>query len=110
MNMPNEPVKHHPHPQEEHEHEHEQHVECPEHFHRCYTKAVTFGYMDCPDEHHVHKPKNKVTKFLSVPCGADDPKPQIVAYLNNPANAHDLVTSISDLGHNGWLVTLTHEE
>ena len=90
-----------PHPHDEHYHEHE----CPDHYHRCHIK--TYGYMDCPT-HHCH-PKERKTKLLKVGCGAQDPSPQVTAFLDDPVNVLPLVTAILDLGHDGWLVVFSVE-
>ncbi len=98
--------KDHPHPHDADMHDHGDHQECPDHFHRCHTRTVSYGYMDCPDH---HEPK-MVTRFLTVACGNDDPRPQIQNHINMVGNNHDLVTAIADLGHSGWLVTFNHPE
>lgn len=89
-----------PHPHDDHHHDHH----CPDHYHRCH--ATFHGYIDCPTPHfpHPHIEPKRMTKMVTVPCGAQDPTPQIAAFLNNPGNHHPLVTSVLDLGHDGWLV------
>jgi len=84
---------------------HDDHPPCPEHYHRCYT--ATFGYTDCPDKccPEPHKP---VTKTLKIPCGSDDPSPQIAAYLAIPGNADDHIVQVLDLGRDGWLLIIDH--
>ena len=89
----------HPHPHDSHPQEHP----CPDHYHRCH--ATFHGYIDCP-EPHEHKP-DRVTKLLKVPCGAQDPSPQIQSFLAAPANGHPLVTSIIDMAHDGWLIVFS---
>ena len=94
-----------PHPHEGHEHD----QACPEHHHRCYTRTVSYGYMDCPDKCCPHpEPQIYKTEQLHVPCGVDNPQPQIAAHLAIVANALDEVIQVIDLGHNGWLVFFRH--
>jgi len=75
----------------------QQHDACPEHHHRCH--ATFHGTIDCPNEHIHFK-----TTMLTVACGTDDPKPQIVNFLAQPAHALAEVVQVLDLNHNGWLV------
>jgi len=91
---------HPPHPHDDHHHDHP----CPDHYHRCH--ATFHGYIDCPT-HHCHPEPKRVTRLLSVPCGAQDPSPQVTAFLGNPVNKNALVTAILDLGHDGWLVVFS---
>ena len=102
-----------PTPQDEHDHpdggHHDGH-DCPEHYHRCYTRTVSYGYQDCPDVCCPEPEPEPVTKttMLHVPCGVENPEPQISAHLALPANVQDKIIQVIDLGHKGWLVFFLH--
>ncbi len=106
--MTKEDHEHMTHPHEQMEHD-EGHHDCPDQFHRCHTRTVSYGYTDCPDE-HCEPPPKMVSRFLKIDCGGDDPTPQIMANLALPGNFYDLVASTIDLGHGGWIVVFNHPE
>jgi len=93
----------HPHDQVEHD---EGHHDCPDHYHRCHTRTVSYGYMDCPHEHE-HKPK-MVTRVKKIDCGEADPSPQVLADIAIAGNENDLVKAVVDLGHSGWVIFFDH--
>ncbi len=99
-------MEHHPHPHDQVE-GHEGDHDCPDHFHRCHTRSVTYGYMDCPDD-HCCKEQKTVTRMKKVDCGEDSPDAQVQAYIDIAGNENDIVTFVADLGRSGWLIFFKH--
>ncbi len=81
------------------------------------TTTPTTSTEDCEDKHchidlhgsircHDKEHKKFKTELLTIPCAADDPKPQIQNFLN--VHAFSEVVQVIDLGHKGWLVVFRH--